>query len=105
MELSVIFLKLGGLIMDHQRSAVPVRAVDKSVDLSVWEKAGMLTCRGLKTSLNEPPVTVAEFAARFEALIKATTHDDNLYIPCTLVADVRIGVFDDIRALIREDER
>jgi hypothetical protein len=94
---AIISPKLGGLIADCQRSAAALGALDKILDPSAWEEAGMLACRSLKAPLDERPVTVAEFTAKFDALIKVTEDDSEFYIPRTLAAD--------IRALIGEDER
>jgi hypothetical protein len=96
-EPSAIPPKLGGLIVDHQRSAATLEAINQDFDPDAWNDAGMLACRGLKAPLNKRPVTAAEFAAKFEALIKSTRDDSKFYILRTLAAD--------IRALIGEDEQ
>jgi hypothetical protein len=81
--------KLVELIADYQRSAAAFEVIDQDADPSAWDEAGAIACGALKTLLDERPITVAEFTAKFEALIEGTEDDSELYILRTLAADIR----------------
>jgi hypothetical protein len=89
-EPSAISPKLAGLIVDYQRSAAAFEAIDPDLDPNAWDEAGMLAYRSLKALFDERPITITEFTAKFEALIKVTEDDSDLYILRTLAADIRV---------------
>ena len=81
--------RMAHLIAEYRRCAEDLAAIDHATDAVAWDAAGELECRALEALLDQRPGNMAEYHAKFEALIPATEDDTEFYILRVLAADAR----------------
>ena len=77
------------LIAEYRRCAEIFAATDYATDAAAWDAAGDLECRALEALLDQRPANMAEFTAKFEAVIPATENDTEFHVLRVLAADAR----------------
>jgi hypothetical protein len=81
--------RMAHLIAEYRRCAEALAATDYATDPVVWDAAGDLESRALEALLDQRPANMAEYHAKFEALIPATENDTEFYVLRVLAADAR----------------
>jgi hypothetical protein len=77
------------LIAEYRRCAEALAATDYVTDPVAWDAAGDLESRALEALLDQRPANMAEYHAKFEAVIPATENDTEFYVLRVLAADAR----------------
>ena len=77
------------LIAEYRRCAEALAARDYATDPVAWDAAGDLESRALEALLDRRPANMAEYHARFEAVIPATGNDTEFHILRVLADDAR----------------
>ena len=81
--------RMAHLIAEYRRCAEALAARDYATDPVAWDAAGDLESRALEALLDQRPANMAEYHARFEAVIPATENDTEFYVLRVLAADAR----------------
>jgi hypothetical protein len=82
--------RLPALIAEFQRLTAALDAIDHCDDPLGWDEVATARCRALEALLDERPKSIAEFSAKFEALIEFTEEDTELVVLNVLAEDVRV---------------
>jgi hypothetical protein len=80
--------RMARLIAEYRRCAEALAATDYTTD-AAWDAAGDLECRAFEAPLDQRPTNMAEFTARFVAVILATGNDNEFHVLRVLAADAR----------------
>jgi hypothetical protein len=81
--------RMAHLIAEYRRCAEALAATDYATDPVAWDTAGDLESRALEALLDQRPANMAEYHAKFEAVIPATENDTEFYVLRVLAADAR----------------
>jgi hypothetical protein len=81
--------RMAHLIAEYRRCAETLATTDYAMDMPAWDAAGKLECRAQEALLHQRPGNMAEYHAKFEALIPATENDTEFYVLRVLAADAR----------------
>jgi hypothetical protein len=81
--------RMAHLIAEYRRCAEALAATDYATDPVAWDAAGDLESRALEALLDQRPANMAEYHAKFVALIPATENDTEFYVLRVLAADAR----------------
>jgi hypothetical protein len=81
--------QMAHLIAKYRRCAEILAATDYVTDAVAWDAAGDQESRALEALLDQRPANMAEYHAKFDALIPATGNDTEFYILRVLAADAR----------------
>ena len=81
--------RMAHLIAEYRRCAEALAATDYVTDPVAWDAAGDLESRALEALLDQRPGNMAEYHAKFVALIPATENDTEFYVLRVLAADAR----------------
>ena len=81
--------RMPALIAEFQRLTYELDDIDHSEDPFGWDEVANRRCRVLEALLDEKPSTVAEFSAKFSALIPFTEEDTQLVALNVLADDIR----------------
>ena len=81
--------RMAHLIAEYRRCAETFAATDYVTDPVAWDAVGDLESRALEALLDQRPANMAEYHAKFEALIPATENDTEFYVLRVLAADAR----------------
>jgi hypothetical protein len=81
--------RMAHLIAEYRRCAETLAAIEYATDAVAWDAAGDLECRVLEALLDQRPGNMAEYHAKFEAVIPATENDTEFYVLRVLIADAR----------------
>lgn len=81
--------RMAHLIAEYRRCAEALTATDYATDPVAWDVVGDLESRALEALLDQRPANIAEYQARFDALIPATENDTEFYVLRVLAADAR----------------
>ena len=79
--------RMACLIAEYRRRAEALAAIDDAADPVAWDAAGEVECRALKALLDERPAHLADYHAKFCALIPATGDDTEFHILRVLADD------------------
>jgi hypothetical protein len=80
--------RMASLIADYKRLTAELNAIDPQQDFDRWADAADAVSPALTALANEPPATLVDYAAKFDALVDVTEGDD-FYILRRLLDDVR----------------
>jgi len=81
--------RMAHLIAEYRRCAEALAATDYATNPVAWDAAGDLESRAQEALLDQRPANMAEYHAKFEALIPATENDAEFHILRVLAADAR----------------
>jgi hypothetical protein len=81
--------RMAHLIAEYRRCAEALAATDYATDPVAWDVVGDLESRALEALLDQRPANMAEYHAKFVALIPATENDTEFYVLRVLAADAR----------------
>jgi len=72
--------RMAALIAEYKRLSAIVDGFDAAGDFDAWADAADAATAAMTALVNERPATIADFAAKFRALLEATKDDSEFHI-------------------------
>jgi len=76
----VVSPRMAALIAEYKRLSAIADSVDEARNLDAWADAADAATAAMTALVNERPATIADFAAKFRALLEATKDDSEFHI-------------------------
>jgi hypothetical protein len=79
--------RMAALIAEYKRLSAIVDGLNAAGDLDAWADAADAATAAMTALVNERPATIADFAAKFRALLEGTKDDSEFHILRRLADD------------------
>jgi len=83
----VVSPRMAALIAEYKRLSAIADSVDEARNLDAWADAADAATAAMTALVNERPATIADFAAKFRALLEGTKDDSEFHILRRLADD------------------